>query len=426
MSLKCPNCGYDNEDAAVCCNLCQQVLRKEKPAAPPAPALGEPKALDSLDALKALLAAARAALDRADKGEVSRLMGRLFLETDFSSLREIVLAAGELWLTTTALDPVRTATSRAEIGVAAEAVSQEDFPKAFVFVKQVLDKAPAVPGQDLTLALLAVGLQAAVSEERQGAESKALIDQGLKLVAMEGKRAEGLALLEKARTLIADPPRSAREKGARERLDALISSYRGASPDRPPSGVGEWQRKAKEAVQRGDMAGALDCFERLTRLEPKDAESWGHRGVCLHQLGRFEEALACYQEAAELAPGDASAWLNQSLCHQELKRGAEALACCEKALALTPLAPNAWYTKGSILLELLGRHDEASACFDEVLGLKPDFFWALYKKALARDQAGRRPEALAAFERFLGAAPPQMEAQIEAARRRADELRKTG
>lgn len=245
MPVKCPNCGYENADEALSCNLCQRVLRKEKPAAPP-PAAGE---------------------------------------------------------------------------------------------------------------------------DRE-AQFKALLDEGIRALMTPGKQEHGAACLEKARAMIPDPPVTERDRARRNRIDVLIEAGRGMPKGGPP---------------------------------PQAAP-----------------------EAAELKPEDASAWLNQALCHLELKRGAEALACCEKALGLTPLSPNAWYTKGSILLELLGRGPEAAACFDEVLGLKPDFHWALYKKALALDKAGETAPALAAFEKFIGAAPPPMGAQIEAARRRAEELRKAG
>ncbi|MBI5240828.1 MAG: tetratricopeptide repeat protein [Elusimicrobia bacterium] len=307
MPVKCPNCGYGNEDAALSCNLCQHVLRREKPAAPAVPA---------------------AAAD----------------------------------------------------------------------------------------------------------EFKALIDKGLKTYLTPGGQAEGLAILEKARAAIPDPPRDERDRERLARLSALLAGFRqkaaaapaAAQAAGPAAEVRQLRQRAGEAAQRGDLAAALPCFERLVQMDPKDAESWGNKGACLHQLQRFEEALAAYQKAAELRPRDASAWLDQALCHQELKRGEEALACCDKALALTPMAPPVWYTKGSILLELLGRHEEAASCFDEVLGLNPGFHWALYKKALALDKAGQAAPALAAFGRFLHAAPPEMAAQAEAARSRVEELRQAG
>ena len=35
MALKCPFCGYENKDDALSCNLCQNVLKREKKGPPP-------------------------------------------------------------------------------------------------------------------------------------------------------------------------------------------------------------------------------------------------------------------------------------------------------------------------------------------------------------------------------------------------------
>lgn len=435
MPVKCPGCGYENADEALSCNLCQRVLRKEKPAAPP-PAAGEPKALDSLEAVKALVQAAMQAAGERKTSETSRMMKRVFLEMAVGDGKQILLTAGDIWIQSLGMDEAQAALARGMIKLAAEAAGKESYDGAFKILQPLVARTGADPRQNPTLPLLVIGLQAAAGagapgggEDRE-AQFKTLLDEGIRDLMTPGKQEHGVSCLEKARAMIPDPPRTPQDQARRERIGALLESFRKDSVSAPaakpaPEAAG-LAAKAREAVQRGDTAGALACFERLTQLDPKDARSWGHRGVCLHQLGRFEDALASYQKAAELKPEDASAWLNQALCHQELKRGAEALACCEKALGLTPLSPNAWYTKGSILLELPGRGHEAAVCFDEVLGLKPDFHWALYKKALALDGSGQAAPALAAFEKFLGAAPPAMGAQIEAARRRSEELRKAG
>jgi len=49
--MKCSACGYDNAPEALCCNLCQVVLRREtKPKPPPAvAATEEPTSLDSAE-----------------------------------------------------------------------------------------------------------------------------------------------------------------------------------------------------------------------------------------------------------------------------------------------------------------------------------------------------------------------------------------
>ena len=60
--MQCPQCGYDNRDDALSCNMCRAVLRKVKKAAPPpatdaadTPPTTEPPKLDSPAAVQALL-----------------------------------------------------------------------------------------------------------------------------------------------------------------------------------------------------------------------------------------------------------------------------------------------------------------------------------------------------------------------------------
>ncbi len=59
-----------------------------------------------------------------------------------------------------------------------------------------------------------------------------------------------------------------------------------------------------------------------------------------------------------------------------LKRYDEALACYEKAIGVKPDFVQAMNNRG-VTLRALGRIDEALASFDEALTLKPDFAKAL-------------------------------------------------
>lgn len=115
--MKCPACGYDNADDALCCNLCSIVLQKEKPAPAPAPAAppaassspkrppmaGEPAVLAGAAEINALFLLA---LKKGQENQfpVSELlMARLYQELDPELGGDIVAALGQAWLETTAL-----------------------------------------------------------------------------------------------------------------------------------------------------------------------------------------------------------------------------------------------------------------------------------------------------------------------------------
>src|SRR5205809_351963 len=103
MALKCPNCGYENTDAALSCNLCQTVLRKEQKQAAPAAVAGaplpsEPKVLDTIESWQAIMRLAMGAVEQDRVDEAGRLMSRLFLEVSLGDCKVIIQEGGKIWL----------------------------------------------------------------------------------------------------------------------------------------------------------------------------------------------------------------------------------------------------------------------------------------------------------------------------------------
>ncbi len=59
---------------------------------------------------------------------------------------------------------------------------------------------------------------------------------------------------------------------------------------------------AIEAYHRGDLLKALELYNLVLRLDPRDAEAYFNRGLTYRVLGRSPEALADYERAAALNP----------------------------------------------------------------------------------------------------------------------------
>ena len=66
-------------------------------------------------------------------------------------------------------------------------------------------------------------------------------------------------------------------------------------------------RRAAEAMRRGDYAAALPELERLVEMLPGEADYWAGLGRALERLGRGPEALDAYRRAASIDPGHAAA-----------------------------------------------------------------------------------------------------------------------
>ena len=74
--------------------------------------------------------------------------------------------------------------------------------------------------------------------------------------------------------------------------------------------------------------------------------------------------------------------------------------CCDRALELNSHHANAWYNKGAALF-MLGRIEEAIACYNHALELNPRDAEAWCDKGAAFAQLRRYEEALACFDRAL-------------------------
>lgn len=94
----------------------------------------------------------------------------------------------------------------------------------------------------------------------------------------------------------------------------------------------------------GDGAGALDAFERATRLAPADPQRWGNLASALRfEPGRESDAAAAYDRAIGLMqdqlardPGVAEWWALLADWLQARDRPAEADAALTRALAIGP------------------------------------------------------------------------------------------
>lgn len=125
-------------------------------------------------------------------------------------------------------------------------------------------------------------------------------------------------------------------------------------------------RRIKIFLFRADYDRALAECDRLIEIEPKD----GHavKATILSQLGRLEDSIAEYTRVIEIDPQDAMSYNNRAY-HRALARVEldEALADVEKALEIAGDVSAYVDTRG-YLYYLFGRHKEALADFNKVLG----------------------------------------------------------
>ncbi len=114
---------------------------------------------------------------------------------------------------------------------------------------------------------------------------------------------------------------------------------------------------------------ALDAFERVIALDPTHAVAHQKRGAVLCELRRPEAALAAFDRAIALNPDYAQAHLSRGALLADRDQEA-ALESLYQALSCDPRSFKA-YEKLGILLDTLGRIDEAAAVYRRWLDVDP-------------------------------------------------------
>lgn len=89
------------------------------------------------------------------------------------------------------------------------------------------------------------------------------------------------------------------------RAAMLFERQIGPNPD--SSHCNDLVKLASARMWTGDMAGALDAFDRAIGLRPDHALALARRGLALGKLRRVPEAIASLRRAAEVEPGFAEA-----------------------------------------------------------------------------------------------------------------------
>lgn len=135
-------------------------------------------------------------------------------------------------------------------------------------------------------------------------------------------------------------------------------------------------------AEAGRIEDALAVYRSAGERHPRHAGIHNNLGNVLKLARRLEEAAAAYRRVTELAPGVAEGWRNLAATLKDLGEVAEAEKHGRNALALAPADAVVLDTLGNILMAA-ARANEALACYDRALALRPDFAAAHGNRAMA-------------------------------------------
>ena len=113
----------------------------------------------------------------------------------------------------------------------------------------------------------------------------------------------------------------------------------------------------------GQADAAIETYQRAVKVAPDFAKAWIELGMAALDAGRIQLALASLERAVKLQPDSAFAWHALGNARRAGDQMEAAEAAFRKAIALAPSSGTAWVNLG-VVLRMLGRTDEALACFD--------------------------------------------------------------
>ncbi|OGS06919.1 MAG: hypothetical protein A2270_00595 [Elusimicrobia bacterium RIFOXYA12_FULL_51_18] len=427
MATKCPICGYDNEDAALCCNLCQHIFRRENQ--PPKPA--------------AALPYEEMAREAAETSMQAPLFAKLGIELDFSpaSLRAIDAAmnlvmgpngeapgdpdyapnegiesviiklgsyfgevcrrvAGGAWQKdpdgAVELVNVRVSFGANFITPIGRAMLFFRDGQKFAFFKQLEEIA-------------------AVKNIPRGPWGKGFLKQA-ELILDRGtlpQRTRIVTAAEFCKQALGYDPELAGEALVLMTTLTKMSDELAQAPAPDPKDIMSTKAadRAEElmfngiaAFEANRLAEASDCFGNAVVVDPLNYSAWKNLAVTFGAAGQLRAAVTPAQRACELAPSNIEAWDLLAEIKQKLQQFPEEADCRKKITELAPGDAEAWRHRGLACI-MAGRAEESAECFVRCLQLAPGTPLALLEKAVALDMSGAHAEALQQADSVLSVSP---------------------
>lgn len=149
---------------------------------------------------------------------------------------------------------------------------------------------------------------------------------------------------------------------------------------------------AREALAKGDVAGAERLCMALVQKTPAHAGAWALLAETALLRDRADAAIVCSERAIALAPGDPVAHIMQAKTRLQMGDLSEALAAAEAAAPLIGAAPDAADALAA-LFGLLGRHEHALELSRRAVAARPDNPQYLFNLAATLRILGELEEA---------------------------------
>lgn len=162
----------------------------------------------------------------------------------------------------------------------------------------------------------------------------------------------------------------------------------------------KWLKKGNELFDQEKFDEAIDCYDEVIKINPKNKWGWICKGEALIQLARYDEAIKFYDAISEAFSKSADVWFSKGFALRSLNNFSDALIALDKAIELRPKFADAWNGKGVVLSDMK-MHDEAIQAYDKAIKIRPKFALAWSNKGGVLANLGKYDEAIQAYDKAI-------------------------
>lgn len=201
-----------------------------------------------------------------------------------------------------------------------------------------------------------------------------------------------------------------------------------------PDDVGLLYSKGAYLAKTGEHKDAIDCFERITHLDPDHTKGWTAKAKAYFRIGEYEKSIESFDVLIDKNPESEKLWYEKGESLLKLGKFREANLCYDKAIELDQNYADAWCGKGNALKGLgkespsgIGEGESdmwtkddmfegAFECFSKVLALNPQHHRARGSRGVLLCEMGNHEDGLRDIDRAVEGNPNLLEPLLEKAR----------
>ncbi|OPX69939.1 MAG: lipoprotein NlpI [Methanoregulaceae archaeon PtaB.Bin056] len=148
----------------------------------------------------------------------------------------------------------------------------------------------------------------------------------------------------------------------------------------------------------------MACLLCFSHAVAEDANTVYQQALDLYYQQKLDDALVTCERALLLNPKSSSSWVLKGLILDDLGRYQEALNAYDEAITLKPNSHIAYNNKGNTLKHMV-RYDEALEAYDQSLKINPSYTTAYYNKGNLLSLIGRYNDAIKSLDSALSYDP---------------------